>query len=412
MKKTSLIVGTIGSVFFMLIGIVYVLLPVIFGSFSSNIDVQSMYIPRIIGFAFIGYGLIGLILSLFSLKSKTCCVMLVILGVPFLIGLFGIFYVIAGVKGVNNHKALKESAKQVELSQEEAQEITAEAAPAEATSFVKTSFAEEDDGEIDISRETRPKGHRFGGKWYPSKGWFAENGIPVKEIPVDKRTLKSMSDEQKYVVALSTFSILKIKAIFIIVTFIVCLTVGFTVSATADGDGFWGYVFTVLIMLFGVGFIVTKPARLIDGFTIVNGTFKDRIGLPWYWDLVFAVASFIGGIWSFFPSVIFILFDMTRREKMMSLPRVGVPQNIGMDDMIDVYSAYERACSIDDAFRQSAAASAKRDYDRKQSELDSFKTSVSNSGLSAYDKQAVIEEADRVKRENEKIYNDKIKPEL
>lgn len=83
MKKTSLIVGTIGSIFFMLIGIVYVLLPVIFGSFSSNIDVQSMYIPRIIGFAFIGYGLIGLILSLFSLKSKTCCVMLVILGVLF-----------------------------------------------------------------------------------------------------------------------------------------------------------------------------------------------------------------------------------------------------------------------------------------------------------------------------------------
>lgn len=407
MKKTSFVVGAIGALLLIALGVFILVFS--FGDFEF---LQFASYMVYFGYMCVSFGIIGLILSDLSRKKKGACVVLIILGVILTLFamLFGILYIVAGCIGLKNLK--EAAARPVEVAQSGEEEIQAEAAPAEAAAYKNTEQDEKDYGEIDISRETRPKGHRFGGKWYPSKGWFAENGIPVKEIPVDKRTLKSMSDEQKYVIALSTFSILKIKAIFIIVTFIVCLTVGFTVSATADGDGFWGYVFTVLIMLFGVGFIVTKPARLIDGFTIVNGTFKDRIGLPWYWDLVFAAASVIGSIWSFFPSVIFILFDMTRREKMMSLPRVGVPQNIGMDDMIDVYSAYERACSIDDAFRQSAATSAKREYDRKQNELDSLKTSVSNSGLSAYDKQAVIEEADRIKRENEKIYNDKIKPEL
>lgn len=413
MKKTPRTLGIIGSVIFALMGIGMFMLP----RFLRDLEPDTRQIFQYIGYGLLAFASLGMLLSNFILKSKAACIILILLGIPLAGYLLGLFYVIAGAMSLKNMK-------EAEPAQEENADVQPDVQPSknyvaeEASASAATQsyeqparrYNEEDDEEIDISKEQRPQGRRFGGKWYPSKGWFSANGVPVKEIPVDKRTLKSMSDEQKYVVALASFAIVKAKAIFIILTFIIALIIGFSASSAA-GDPM-GYVFTIIILLFVGGFLVMKPAKLIDGFTIVNGSFKDRIGLPFYWDLIFALASLIATVWSFFPNFVLILFDMTRREKMLSMPRVGVPQNIGFDDMIYVYSAYERACSIDDAFNQATAAAAKRSYDRKQSDIESYKTQVGASSLSASDKQTLINAADRVKQHNEDVYNNDIKPNL
>ena len=406
MKKKSCVVGIIGGVIFVLGGIVQLVI-------SRVLDFDSFAIRMftITGCTLLGYGILGIVLSAFASKSKVASIILIILGAPLVFNLIGLFYIIAGANGLKN---LKEASVPAVNNEEIEPEVHNTENPvveeSEGLKEAESSSEKEDDEEIDITHEKRQSGHRFGGKWYPSKAWFSANGVPVKEIPVDKRTLKRLSDEQKYVVALATFAIVKIKAIFIIVAFIASLIIGFTASASA-GDPM-GYAITIALLMVVGGFIVIKPAKLIDGFTIVNGTFKDRIGLPFYWDMIFAVASIIGSFWSLFATFILILFDMTRREKMLSMPRVGVPQNIGFDDLIDVYSAYERACSIEDAFNQSAAAAAKRNYDAKQSELDSIKAQASASNLSASDKQEIINAADSVKQHNEEVYNNNIKPNL
>ena len=406
MKKKSCVLGIIGGVLFAMTGIVQLVI-------SRVLDFDSFAIKMftIIGSTLIGYGILGIVLSVYASKSKVASVILIILGAPLVFNLIGLFYVIAGANGLKNLKAASANEGNGEVIESEVQTTEKPVVEeSQGSEEAEKHFEKEDDEEIDITREQRPKGHRFGGKWYPSKAWFSANGVPVKEIPVDKRTLKHLSDEQKYVVALATFAIVKIKALFIIAAFIASLIIGFSASASA-GDPM-GYAITIAILMFVGGFIVIKPAKLIDGFTIVNGTFKDRIGLPFYWDFIFAVASFIGSFWSLFATFILMLFDMTRREKMLSMPRVGVPQNIGFDDMIDVYSAYERACSVEDAFNQSAAAAAKRNYDAKQSELESIKTQASASNLSASDKQEIINAADSVKQHNEEVYNNNIKPNL
>ena len=406
MKKKSCVIGIIGGVLFMLSGVAELVM-------CRVLDFEGVIfkIITILGCAMIGYGLLGIVLSIFASKSKAASIILIILGAPLVLDLVGLFYIIAGSNGLKNLKAASVEEVKNEVIESEAK-ITENPVIEESNGFEEEErkFEKADDEEIDITREKRPKGQRFGGKWYPSKSWFSTNGVPIKEIPIEKRTLKRLSDEQKYVFALATFAIVKIKALFIIFAFIVSLVIGFSASASAGEP--MGFAITIALLMIVGGFIVIKPAKLIDGFTIVNGTFKDRIDLPFYWDLIFYVAWLIGSVWSLFATFILTLFDMTRREKMLSLPRVGVPQNIGFDDMIDVYAAYERACSVDDAFNQFSANAAKRDYDRKQSELDSIKTQTSASGLSASDKQAIINAADSVKKHNEEVYNDNIKPNL
>ena len=49
---------------------------------------------------------------------------------------------------------------------------------------------------------------------FPDKAWFEQQGMPLKEIPIDKKQLKNgFSDDEKYILSVASFAVAKKKAL-------------------------------------------------------------------------------------------------------------------------------------------------------------------------------------------------------
>lgn len=247
-----------------------------------------------------------------------------------------------------------------------------------------------------------------GGKGHiPAAKWFSEEKIPLKEIPIEKKVLKSLSEDEKTVVSIATFTVLKKRALFasiVLCAALVAIAIGFTKDPIT-------LVIIMAAVMFGGGFLLGKTARLIDGFAIVRGA--QRLGLNLFFRLWFSFLTVVLSVLCFFVSFFYIMFDMVRRNKMTSLPRIVMPQKSGFDMILDYYSAYEAENSFENALDEHYAHLEKQEYERKQRELDDIRSNAEHDeDLGVAAKLKVAAEVERTKKKNDETYKNEIEPRL
>lgn len=258
--------------------------------------------------------------------------------------------------------------------------------------------------------ENKRQGFKEGEKaaLLPDSKWFASNGMRLKQIPVEKKVLKSFSINEKTIIALSTYPTLKKNVILILIMF----------AALAAIILFGGLIvknlefLIVAVIIFVAGsFAAQKLFGVLDGFEILGGT--RLIKMPIFIHILYRIAYPLGGLWGMISQMIFMMLDSLRRQKMLGLPRVVMPQNFGFDEFIEYYSEYEVACSLADAKKQHDAHQRKDEYLKKQQNIKEFKKSVAaDKNLSDTDKQNLIGKANNRFKQNEKTYENEIKPDL
>lgn len=241
---------------------------------------------------------------------------------------------------------------------------------------------------------------------YPSPEWFARRGAPLSEIPMEKRAIKQLSFEEKTVVAWATFAVLKKKMIFAS-----CVLPG---ALLAIGIScFFGWMAPVClaaVTLFGGGFLLGTTGKLYDGFDLVRGA--SLLRLPLLYRIWFSAIGTICSILAYFSSVFYLLLNMVRREKWSNMPRVAMPKNCGFDELIGLYSEFERRSSFERGLDQSMAYTQRENYEDKKKNLKILKKEVESSELSWSAKQTLLQEIESTNKKNDEVFERDIKPRL
>ncbi len=166
----------------------------------------------------------------------------------------------------------------------------------------------------------------------------------LKEIPVEKKVLKSFSYNDKTLIALSTYPTFK-RNIFLILGMVTALAAiilfGGLIVKNIE------FLIVAMIIFVAGSFVTQKLFGVLDGFEILGGT--RLIKMPVIIHILYRIAYPLGGLWGMISQMIFMLLDSFRRQKMLGLPRVVMPQNCGFDEFIEYYSEYEASCSLADA---------------------------------------------------------------
>ncbi len=315
--------------------------------------------------------------------------------------LVGIFMLLRGKKKAKkereeaaNNRAEKQQAGE-EASEEAVLGGSPEAAVAEAT-------VSEDEGVAEHHRRAwRLPSERKKREKLPSEKWFAENGMPLKEIPIAKSTLRSFSAEEKAAFSLTTYAVLKKKLLIAIAEMLIAVGVIIFLFLKEPVTG----AFATLAILFCGGFVVGKTGQLLEGFMMMKG--PGRLGLNPFIQFLFELLRFIFTIFSVFASLMYAAFDMVHKEKAASLPRIAMPQGFGYDAILDYYSTYEAAVKGLDEGKLNAE---KADYRKKQQALDDIQHAVDTSGLGMQDKAQLGAAIHERKEKNEQTYNDTFGP--
>ena len=243
----------------------------------------------------------------------------------------------------------------------------------------------------------------------PDAAWFEAQGMPLKEIPIDKKQLKhGFSDDEKYILSVASFAIAKKKAL-IMLGIVVALLIVALVGVIIDD------LTTILIGVVGLmlagGFLTYKTTRLLEGMSILQAS--KRISIPIGWSILFGILNVVGNILSFYMFAIYILFDMSKREAMTSMPRVAMPQNCEFDEMISVYSAYEQSASMSQAWDEHVAHLEKDNYERKTRELGELKSDVKRSDeLTSSEKSVLTSKIESEQQKLDEDYEKNTKPRL
>ena len=258
--------------------------------------------------------------------------------------------------------------------------------------------------------EKRRRGFKEGekAKHLPDSKWFTSHGMRLKEIPVEKKVLKSFSYNDKTLIALSTYPTFK-RNIFLILGMVTALAAiilfGGLIVKNIE------FLIVAMIIFVAGSFVTQKLFGVLDGFEILGGT--RLIKIPVIIHILYRIAYPLGGLWGMISQMIFMLLDSFRRQKMLGLPRVVMPQNCGFDEFIEYYSEYEASCSLADAKKQHEAHQSKDEYYNKQKAIKNLKKSVAaDKNLSDTDKQNLIAKANENLKKNEKAYENEIKPNL
>ena len=183
----------------------------------------------------------------------------------------------------------------------------------------------------------------------PSISWWASQGLPLKTIPVPKKQLKQLSNDEKTIAAIATFPYVKraviLASVVLAVLIVGILAVVFLNTDAASigrlGIGFWILIGCVLVGLF----VAPKASALLDGFDIIDGS--SRLGLPFWFRLikflVTAPTMLLGG----FGCMLLQLFNRWNQAKMLGLPRIALPQNGDFDSFINYYAKYEQSVNAE-----------------------------------------------------------------
>ena len=243
----------------------------------------------------------------------------------------------------------------------------------------------------------------------PNSAWFEAQGMPLKEIPIDKKQLKKgFSEDEKLILSVASFAIAKKKALImlgIVVALLIVLLVGLII------DDLSTIIIGVVALLFGGGFLTYKTTRLLEGMSILKAS--KRIGIPFGWSILFSILELVGNLLSFYMFAIYIIFDMSKREAMTSMPRVAMPQNFEFDDIISVYSAYEQSASMSQAWDEHVAHLEKENYERKTRELNDLKGEVKkNDDLTFAEKSDLTSKIESKQKKLDDDYEKNTKPRL
>ena len=244
---------------------------------------------------------------------------------------------------------------------------------------------------------------------FPDQAWFAAQGMPLKEIPIDKKQLKNgFTEDEKLILSVASFAVAKKKALImlgLVVGLLIVLLVGLII------DDLTTIIIGIAALLFGGGFLTYKTTRLLEGMSLLKAS--SRIGIPGGWSFLFAVLTLVGNVLSFYMFAIHTLFDMSKRDAMTSMPRVAMPQNLEFDDIISVYSAYEQSASVSQAWDEHMAHVEKESYEYKKRELNDLKSEVKgNDTLSATEKADLTSEIESTQKRLDDDFEKNTKPRL
>lgn len=305
--------------------------------------------------------------------------------------------IFSGVMATRQRKALNRSQQ---LSQSQGVDSVATAAQAE-------NIAQQN--EPNVATNSGGASLEKGKTKFPDKAWFEQQGMPLQEIPIDKKQLKNdFSDDEKYILSVASFAVAKKRALImlgIVVGLLIVLLVGVII------DDLSTIIIGIAALLLGGGFLTYKTTRLLEGMSILKAS--SRIGIPAGWSFLFAVLTLVGNVLSFYMFAIHTLLDMSKRDAMTSMPRVAMPQNCEFDDMIAVYSAYEQSASVSQAWDEHVAHLEKESYEIKTRELQDLKTDVKKSDeLTSTEKADLTSKIDSTQKELDEDYKKNTKPRL
>ena len=266
-----------------------------------------------------------------------------------------------------------------------------------------------DNYEETTTNTSRPKKSKSNSQQFPDVAWFESQGMPLKDIPIDKKVLKeSLTDDEKYILSVASFALARRKAIIMLIIIGSVLVIS---GLMARFMGAYAIIIGVFVLLFGGGFVTYKTTKLIEGMELLNA--NRRIGIPSKWRFLFGMLSLVGGILSFYMTFIYMILQSSRRETMTNMPRVAMPQNYEFDDIIEMYSEYEQSASMSQAWDEHMAHLEQDTYNRQTRELDELKNEVeNNSDLSFTQKRELTQKIDDAQSELDEDYDKHTKPRL
>lgn len=193
-------------------------------------------------------------------------------------------------------------------------------------------------------------------KHLPKLSWYNTNGIPIEQIPIDKQILKKeLSEEEKTIASVTTYPIL-IRNCFIVLGLFIALCITAAISFAGIG-GIEGAIIFLAVFLIG-SFIIQRFSGIIDGFEIIGGTW--RIKMPIGYHILYRLVAPITMIWSMISILILQMFGKNEKTRMLLLPRIAIPKNCGLDDIIYIYKKYEAEADKMDALTMQAEKNAKK----------------------------------------------------
>ncbi len=173
----------------------------------------------------------------------------------------------------------------------------------------------------------------------PKASWWKAHNMPLKQIPMDRKELKNLSDDDKTIAAMATWpSIIKI-LIGAAIVYVLFAVFYFAFSFSSDAS-FGSSLQNLIILIVVALFLAPKPTALLDGFETIKG--YERLGINTLIALLIMLFTIPMRLVGIFANMILSLINRVSQSSMLGMPRICLPQNCDYDSLIGYYSEYEK----------------------------------------------------------------------
>lgn len=208
-----------------------------------------------------------------------------------------------------------------------------------------------------------------------SKKDFARNGTRIHCVPIPKKAFKYMSADDKRLFGETTrpFAISAfIQALLIIGIF--AAVAGYAFSNMKTGTE----IIYVVLAYFVAALLIIKPSNILEGYTNV----WTGANIYSFWDWLFYMLSIIvwyaSFLFTFLIKMLFIVLKMERKLAQASMPRVGMPEGIGYNHIIQQGLEIDELARLSNQFDEMLYNQAKQDADRWLSETQDYINELEN----------------------------------
>lgn len=186
---------------------------------------------------------------------------------------------------------------------------------------------------------------------FPGKKWFKDNGTPVTEIAIHTELLDSFSDDEKDLLSMSTYGLVKsrikqvltflcIFAVGLVVTFAVGLPVSLLLDDVGIGITIMIYGIIILVISFAIGSVFALSCSpIIDGFLFMDGVERLYLDVNPHFRRKLKIFRTISFIWAILLILVLSWLGGLKSNKVEYFLHVGIPEHCGYDKIISLYKA-------------------------------------------------------------------------
>ncbi|MBO4936937.1 MAG: hypothetical protein J6C90_01280, partial [Clostridia bacterium] len=134
----------------------------------------------------------------------------------------------------------------------------------------------------------------------------------------------------------------------------------------------------VVLAYFVAALLIIKPSNILEGYTNV----WTGANIYSFWDWLFYMLSIIvwyaSFLFTFLIKMLFIVLKMERKLAQASMPRVGMPEGIGYNHIIQQGLEIDELARLSNQFDEMLYNQAKQDADRWLSETQDYINELEN----------------------------------